>query len=461
MRTRKKLVVARNEVTKQSPSTIFFRGLLRGRSQRQNVLPINHYKSYKFLKYFFLSFLFVIFITACGSDYTARTSSALRSFERGDFDSALKGIESQSKKKLDRLLFLIDKGVVLHTAGKYKESIVVLQEAEDYSESIDYLSVSNELVSLFTNERMRAYKGEAYERVLINVFKAIDYIMLGDIENALVECRRINEKLEKFNKILKLSQMDPFPRYISGVLFEANNDINDAYIDYKLMHKIDPNFYYLASDLLSLSKKLGFLDDFSEWEKVFGVGGEALRPSGKDMGELVFVYECGLSPKKESTEMNSQAQILPIPVYRDRPSQISHAEIYINSELQSRTYLLSDIGKLSKIYLDKRIAAYVARGIARLAIKEGTAVAVGKYVNKDLGILVGIAMLFTNRADLRSAMTLPENIQIARVFLKEGVSDIEVRFVGKQGGYIPPSKIFSQVEINRGKKTFLNFRTFR
>ncbi len=309
---------------------------------------------------------------------------------------------------------------------------------------------------------MRTYKGEAFERVLINVYKAIGYIMLGNIEDALVECRKIDLKLEKFNKFLKTNQKDPFPRYISGVLFEADREINDAYIDYKYTYKIDPDFYYLASDLLSLSRKLSFLDDYSKWQQIFGPERAKLRPGRKDYGELVLIFECGRSPRKISSEHKSGAQIIPVPVYVDRESDISHAEIYVRGKAVARTHLLSDIAALSKVYLDKRIGAYIAKGVARLAIKTGAAVAISKATKSpELGILAGLLLLHTNRADLRSALTLPENIQLARVFLKQGTHDIKLRFKSKFGTYIKGTKIFKGVKIQKGKKVFLNYRTFR
>jgi uncharacterized protein len=408
---------------------------------------------------FFLILFSIALFSGC-SDYTTRTSRALLAFQNGDFERASQGYEKEKESKKDRLLYLIDKGMVLHTAAKYSEAIKVFQEAEDFSENIDFISLSNELASIFTNERIRTYKGEAFERILINVYKAIDYIMLGDIENALVECRRINLKIEKYNEILKTSQTDPFPRYVSGILFEANGDINDAYIDYKFTYRIDPSFYFLARDLLSLSKRLGFIDEYEDWAKIFGTKNSHFPSSKEASGELILIYECGKSPEKISTEMGAAAQVIPVPIYNDRPSQTSYAEIWIDEKLVSKTYLLSDIGRLSKEYLNRRVGEYVARGIARLAVKTGAAVAVGKYVDKDLGILVGLALLLTNRADLRSSLTLPENIQLARIQLKEGKYDIELRFRGKFGGYSINSKLFKDVEIKKGKKSFLNFRSF-
>ena len=93
-------------------------------------------KSRRFLSLYIL--IAIPLIYNCASDYTARTKSALRNFQNGNFEKALKGYEKQKKKKKDRLLYLIDKGIVLHTAGKYEESIKILQEADDYSEKIDY-----------------------------------------------------------------------------------------------------------------------------------------------------------------------------------------------------------------------------------------------------------------------------------------------------------------------------------
>lgn len=408
---------------------------------------------------FFVFILLALLLGGCG-DYTARTRGALADFQSRNFEAALKGYEKESGSDKDRLLYLIDKGIVLHTAGRYEESIKILQEADDYADKIDYFSISREIGALFVNERMKRYKGEAFERVLINVYKAIDYIMLGNIEGALVECRKIDLKLEKFNKFLKTNQRDPFPRYISGVLYETDNEINDAYIDYKKAYRIDPDFYYLAGDLLRLSKALDFTDDYGKWQKIFGSG--KLRKNYGNYGEVILIFENGLSPMKVSSERKAQAQIIPVPVYVDRPSEVSHAEIYKEQKKIGRTYLLSDIGKLSKVYLDKRISALIARGIARLAIKTGAAVAVGKATDSpELGILTGILLMYTNRADLRSALTLPENIQLSRVFLPQGTHDLEVRLKNRHGGYAGFTKTFKGVKVSKNRRTFLNFRSFR
>ena len=47
---------------------------------------------------------------------------------------------------------------------------------------------------------------------------------------------------------------NPFAIYLSGMIYEALGEINDAYIDYKKVYSLRPDVPYLEGNLLRLSK---------------------------------------------------------------------------------------------------------------------------------------------------------------------------------------------------------------
>src|SRR4051812_46821822 len=94
-----------------------------------------------------------------------------RLFRDGDYDAAAeslrKGLASQGESGRDRLLYLLDLGLALHSAGKYEESNKLFLEADKLAEIKDYTSLAAEATTLLVSENTKDYKGEDFEKVLI------------------------------------------------------------------------------------------------------------------------------------------------------------------------------------------------------------------------------------------------------------------------------------------------------
>ena len=88
---------------------------------------------------------------------------------------------------------------------------------------------------------MIPYKGDDFEKVMINAMLAINFLSLGDMEGALVETRRLNEKLEHYRidgkKPYKQSEL---ALYLSAMIWEADGKWDDAYIDFVKAYKVNP-----------------------------------------------------------------------------------------------------------------------------------------------------------------------------------------------------------------------------
>lgn len=81
-------------------------------------------------------------------------------------------------------------------ARDYKTSLGVLEQAEqrfDKTQSA-FTRGAGYVGATMINDNVRAYGGNIYESVLINYYKAIDYMLLNDSTNARVQFNRANER---------------------------------------------------------------------------------------------------------------------------------------------------------------------------------------------------------------------------------------------------------------------------
>jgi hypothetical protein len=112
--------------------------------------------------------------------------------------------------------------------------------------------VSDKATSFIVTEELKAYQGDTFEKIFINAYLAMNYLKMGDLENALVEARRLNEKYLSLRREgdQKNYQQNFFGKYLSALLWEANGDFADAFIAYKEAFAIDPSVKYLPEDLV-------------------------------------------------------------------------------------------------------------------------------------------------------------------------------------------------------------------
>ena len=385
--------------------------------------------------------LLLFFFTACAGGYVARTRGARHSFERGDFSSALRWYEKQKPPARDKLLYLLDQGLILHTAGRFEESIKVFASAIDLSEEMEGSHVVSKTTSVVTNDNYIPYQGEKFELLLLHVFQVLNYLELGQEGEALVEVRRIDTKFPDFE--------NAFATYLSGLTWESQNKINDAYIDYKTTYRIQPHFPPLLQKLVSGANYLGFTNDMNHWKKL---AHHSYQTAPVKNGEVVFVIAEGKIPEKESSEENYNLQVVPVPHYPKSLGEPIRVSISTKGET-TESYPLYRLDEAAKKTLKDQMPGIIARAITRLAAKEAGAVVVGKEVDEDLGVLIGILVLTTNRADLRSWLTLPRSLQVAQLSLPEGTYDLTLTWPGG-------AHTLHQVEVKARHKKFISYRIF-
>jgi hypothetical protein len=417
--------------------------------------------------------LLALLLSGCAT-YQQHVEGARHDLESQQFEAAIERLRPLAKKPSDdQLIYLFDYATALQVAGRYQESNKVLQEADKLSDEKDYLSLSRLGGSLLLNEEMMQYRGEDYEKLLINVMGAINYTMLKDRESALVEVRRLNDKMESFRQARNLQfEQNTLVMYLSALLWESDKNWDSAYIDFERAYKRDSSIPYLQEDLLRAALRAGREEEAKKWQKKFGLKS---KPEWRDknLGELVLIYQQGWGPRKaerprvavgvgtgfvspgfpELRSVPTQTQkarleVFPAESPASSPIRLEESQLVYNLESVAIKTLEESYAPL----IAKRVAAYVARAqIAQQMNKK----------NEGLGSLLNLVAQIADRADLRQWSTLPATYNVAKVTLPSGRYRVRVSGLTASSGDSGESSPEQEVEIKPGQKTFIGWRSFR
>ncbi|WP_171818219.1 COG3014 family protein [Pyxidicoccus fallax] len=380
-----------------------------------------------------LALVSLLLLSGCAGDYSARTRDVRAAYQSGDYPRALEALEAAAKAGMekDRLLVLMDKGMVLHAAGKWAESNAVLEQAERLSEMLDGVSVSEEAGALLTNERQRAYRGEDFEKLMISVLQALNYAELGESESAMVEVRQVNERLEKMvAEEKKPYQQLAIARYLGGVIREDQRDWDSAYIDYAKAYELEPELGALVEPLLRLAKQAG--RDAAYAELLAKYPDVPHAPLAPGEAQVVVVVEAGLSPEKQraSRDGGEGGNVIEVPEYRDRGSTPS-VRVSLGDTTQPAVTVTS-LADVARVHLDHRIGGMLAKQLAAAVVKAGVSAGVGAITkSEEVAVLTFLLLNAGNAPDLRSWLSLPAAFKVARFRVPSGSHTVRVEAGGR------------------------------
>lgn len=371
------------------------------------------------------------------------------------------------KQSDDQLVYLLECGIALHEAGKYKDSTYMLLKAYDIAEIVDYHSVSRVAGSLLLNEGMIQYKGENFEKVLINAYLAINYLLMGELDEAAVEARRVNDVLYKLKNEANLPfDQNPFARYLSAIIWEAKRNWDSTYIDYKNTYDLAPGFRLVYSDLIWSAKKANRVEEAQKWHSKFKEVSIDPKRSDKDFGEIVFIYQQGQGPQKRPDPGFPRVpRLYPRPTHGVKaliniiPYGIATNEPAVDAPADLQTEMLFSITDTAIKNLNEQYGEIIAKRLAGVATKAVVADQI-RQKNKALGDIAWIAMNVADQADLRQWATLPESLQLARKVLKPGRYRIVAQAVNGSGNVTGEKMEEREFIIEPRKKTFITWRSF-
>ena len=415
--------------------------------------------------------LFLLSLVGCAS-YSSKFAPIAADLAADNIDQALAVLDKENPPERDRLLWLMNRGMLLRLKGDYVASNQEFQSAKQLVEKLDALSLREQTLAVTINDTTRSYAGDPYEQVLLNVYSALNYLDLGQPDDARVEVLQVNLLLEGLadKEIGALSETDPFARYLSGIIYEQSGEYSDAMIAYRSAYQAyqEHATHYSLSlpdslkvDLLRSSERLGLTEENRRYQELFGISHWQTAQELRRQGELIFLFHNGLAPIKiEESAMfpiigQGQVVRIALPKYLRRQPGFSTARIRINGHV-TETALVENIEELAVAELDRNMPVIIARTVARAALKYQASHEVGKQ-NGLAGLAMNLTGLLTERADTRSWQSLPADIQLARVPLEPGEYNLDVELLD-MGGRVVDRINYPAVTLRAGKKTFLSCR---
>lgn len=120
--------------------------------------------------------------------------------DAGDYKPCVTELEKKNAEEVnnDRIRDNFDLAMIRHYQKDYDSSLLLLNETDRLMEDSVTKSISKGFAAAVANDNAAEYAASPYEYVYINVFNALNYYNKGNLEEAAVEVRRLNEKQQAY-----------------------------------------------------------------------------------------------------------------------------------------------------------------------------------------------------------------------------------------------------------------------
>lgn len=463
--------------------------------------------------------------------YTAKMADLKPEFAAGAWDVALATVEKQAGGK-DRLLYFLERGLILHYADRWRESNEAFAAAERLSDDLYTKSVSEGAFSLVANDNAISYRARPYELAMVPYFKALNYAYLGERDGAQVEARRGSLQMSRYVDAtlggireqdrdgLERIRNDAFLLYTSGMIYDWDGELNDAFIAYRnaavayqqnralLDLEIPPS---LARDLERVGRRLGFAAELEQVRAncphVFadlppgGVG--PLTPQEHaaavswqpGTGEVVLFLEGGFVSPKTQVRFdfpvfageayadddtwawqiygglgNVQAMTaghtieywvsVAAPELQDTPGPVGEVRVSAGTAGgHARGWRAANLSRAARITFDAEKPTIFFKTILRGLTKYLASRGAKDAGGELAGWVANIFGAVTESADTRGWLTLPAEVHLVRLSLPAGVHDLQVELADRDGRAMG-TQTLAGVEVRAGDWTFLSRRVF-
>ncbi|HEY5762090.1 MAG TPA: hypothetical protein VIS73_02680, partial [Rhodocyclaceae bacterium] len=170
-------------------------------------------------------------LSAC-STFSDRIARVEQRLVAGDFDAAAAALERIDFAERDQALLLLNRGMLARYRGDLVASNADLEAAKQRMQALAALSIREGVLASTVTEQAGSYAGQPFERLLVPVFKAFNYLDLGDPDAARVEALQIDLLLRELGEGRDEATVAgaAFARYVAGLVYELGGERSDAFI---------------------------------------------------------------------------------------------------------------------------------------------------------------------------------------------------------------------------------------
>jgi hypothetical protein len=405
--------------------------------------------------------------------FSDTTRSTERSLAQQQPKLALVEYEKLTPSSSDRVLYLMNKGMLLRMAGDYEQSTRALEEAKTLIDDLRAVSLREQALSIAVNDASKSFIGEDFEQVMVHAYLALNYLERQQLEAARVEALQIDVLLRQMAEGASDNPYveDAFARYLTGIVYEDQREWSDAMIAYRKAYETYKEQLArfgvalpetLKHDLIRLADRMQLTEEAARYRKAFGITVTPSAAALLDRGEIILTVHTGLAPlKRENAAIvpnpsTRRVLKLALPQYRPRAKLFAYARMSVDEQSATTSRVVS-VDAIAMRSLESRMPAITARALARMIVKDQLAKEAGNRGGSQgglVGLAVNIAGVVSERADTRSWFTLPGEIHLARLSLPPGNYRGRIELYGSGGGVLQSSEF--QIALGKGEKRYLS-----
>lgn len=392
------------------------------------------------------------------SHYSAQNARLHQTVKEGDYAQASATL---SDYVAGDILDNLEKGRVYLLAEQFEQSRsafalsdAAVQRQQDQA-VISLSATASSAGALAINDNLQEYTPADYELGFLHLYLGLNYLHSNQLESALVEMRRANQvqeqarknrqaQLEKAQKELRASGITPnigsilaqypdagetlqavqsgYLLYVSALLYEAADDLNSAYVDYRRALAVVPSNRAVIDGTMRVAKRLGMNEHLSQLTQRYGER-TALHAQ---QGQVIIIEEQGVVDARQNWRLtlplsdrrgNTVLYSLALPYYPTAaPTRFS--PLFLNQQVLPSD-LLTDVNLMARHDLSERMPSMVVRQALRMVAKDQ----IRKESTQGDGVsslLLNVFNTLTEQPDTRSWITLPGRVYAAHHSVKSG-----------------------------------------
>jgi len=418
-------------------------------------------------------------------NYDMELSGTLSQASLGDVDGAIKRLQANNPQAEKDLLYYFELGMLQRLKNRYDESQQTWASAQKRIESSkDTATAGADLLrsasSYVLSDKVRVYEAHDYEKVMLLTYMALNYLALGDYEQARVAIKQtheleatiaearakqvaeVEEEAKKRGAKTSFKELNGYPvetidnpevnalkngyqsalsHYLAGFVYESLGEPSLAAPGYRLANELQPDAPALEEALRGLERRL--------------------RGGGDGMVDVLFIVSSGMAP-------TMRAQIFRLPVFTLNGTVLvsySFPQLLPNLSLDHPSELvvggaqhlpltrITSIDLMARRSLQDEMPSIMLRATARATTSAVLQSQALRRSDRDAAAAAAIAGLalsaFLQSADDRTWRSLPGEVSIARVRLPPGVHDVTLR--------LPSGEQRAKVNVS-GSHAVIDFR---
>lgn len=409
-----------------------------------------------------------------GCDYNVQTQGSYLAYTHGDLEQAAQTAQDQAEKAQsndqnhDKLLLTLEDGAIQRAASHLDVSQRALDRADEIYSVFEVgpnIRISQQTAAVAVNDTVMDYTGYAYDGIMLNTYKALDAMELGDLDRMRVELNHASQRqtdaVIKFKKQISEAQgnqqdqnsqfdldsarSDPqFQQNYNQQYADLNVEDLSSYTDY-----VNPFTEYLrglyfmyagedSSDLeqgATAMRRVAGLIKGNTYVEQDAVLADQIANGQKAPPTTYVIYEAGLAPERGQIKIGfplvlrggqrgGTYQLIEaaFPTLVKLPCEADDISVQAGGTSYP-TALVCDMDKVIEQEFKSELPGVVARtmistalkAIAQYAADRAAANSGNSFVNALVQVGTNVYVHAAAEADRRTWKTLPKEFCIARL----------------------------------------------